>query len=73
MASKNVFAVKRTLSVLKKSSNFARVAVRSSSCWTQEKIIKSPYKDVEIPNCTIYDYVWNNLEKWPERTAAVST
>lgn len=44
---------------------------RASSVWTQEKIIKSPYKDVEIPSCTLHEYVWKNFDKWPEKTAVI--
>lgn len=53
-----------------KSYNISSRAL--SSCWTNENIIKSPYKDVVIPNVTLHDYVWENLDRWPERTAAVS-
>ena len=35
-------------------------------------IIKSPYSDVEIPEVNLADYVWRDVEKWPERTALVS-
>ncbi|XP_039757195.1 4-coumarate--CoA ligase 1 [Pararge aegeria] len=47
------------------------VSVRNQSLWTQDGIIKSPYKPIEIPNNTLYHYVWHNLDKWPERTMAV--
>ncbi|XP_047998110.1 4-coumarate--CoA ligase 1-like [Leguminivora glycinivorella] len=52
-----------------KSLSIARTL--SETPWTQEGIIKSPFKDVEIPACTLHDYVWQNLEKWPDRTIAV--
>ncbi|KAJ0175984.1 hypothetical protein K1T71_008158 [Dendrolimus kikuchii] len=53
------------------SSKCLGVVIRKSSVWNQDKTIKSPFKDVEIPNCTLYDYVWQNLDRWPERTLAV--
>ncbi|XP_061717770.1 uncharacterized protein LOC133525519 [Cydia pomonella] len=43
----------------------------SGSPWTQERIIKSPLKPVEVPNCTVYEYLWQNLEKWSKKTMAV--
>lgn len=72
MVGKNLFTVNRTLSKAKQSSKYTSVLVRKNSVWTQDKIIKSPYKNIEIPNYTLYDYVWQNLDKWPERTVSVS-
>ena len=37
----------------------------------QPFIVKSPYTDVEIPEMNLADYVWKDVEKWPERTALV--
>jgi len=34
-------------------------------------IVKSPYSDVEIPEINLADYVWKDVDKWPERTALV--
>ncbi|XP_068629276.1 uncharacterized protein [Battus philenor] len=39
--------------------------------WTSEKVIKSPFKDVEIPNLTVTEYIWRNLDKWATKTATV--
>ncbi|KAJ0175985.1 hypothetical protein K1T71_008159 [Dendrolimus kikuchii] len=64
----NFFILKRTLNFIPKS---AKYLLRSSSVWTHDNIIKSPYKDVEIPNCTLSEYVWQNLDKWAEKTAIV--
>ncbi|XP_047534122.1 4-coumarate--CoA ligase 3-like isoform X1 [Vanessa atalanta] len=71
MASKLLRTANRTLNVLQNGSKFASVSVRKNSLWTKEGIIKSPYASVDIPNYTLYDYVWLNLEKWPERTLTV--
>lgn len=68
--SKTLFTVSRTLVRWNQSSKYV-CAVRKHSVWTQDKIIKSPYNKVEIPNCTLYDYVWQNLDKWPEKTLSV--
>ena len=35
-------------------------------------IVKSPYSDVEIPECNLADHVWKDVEKWPENIALVS-
>jgi len=34
-------------------------------------IVKSPYTDVEVPEANLADYVWKDIEKWPENTALV--
>ena len=36
-------------------------------------IVKSPYTDVEVPEANLADYVWKDIEKWPENTALVSS
>lgn len=71
MASKTLFKVKETLIKAKQSSKFASVLARNVSVWTEEKIIKSPYKNIEIPNSTLNDYIWHNLDRWPQRTVSV--
>ena len=35
-------------------------------------IIRSPYNDVEIPEKNLADFVWQNVDKWPENVALVS-
>lgn len=72
MIAKKLIPVNRTLNSVKQSSKYASVVIRKHSVWTQDRVIKSPFKNVEIPNYTLYDYVWQNLDKWPERTASVS-
>ncbi|KAJ8719770.1 hypothetical protein PYW08_011945 [Mythimna loreyi] len=71
MVAKYLFTVKSTFNSVKQSSKYASVVIRKHSVWTQDRVIKSPYKDIEIPNLTLYDYVWQNLDRWPERTASV--
>ncbi|CAG4959611.1 unnamed protein product [Parnassius apollo] len=68
---KNVKTVNRTLSVVERCWKYGSVCARNLNAWTQDRIIKSPFANIEIPNCTLYDYVWQNLDKWPERTASV--
>ncbi|XP_035438058.2 uncharacterized protein LOC118267912 [Spodoptera frugiperda] len=71
MVARNLFTVNRTLTTVKQSSKYASVVIRKHSVWTQDRVIKSPFKDVHIPNCTLYEYIWQNLDKWPERTVSV--
>ncbi|KAL0879027.1 hypothetical protein ABMA27_003995 [Loxostege sticticalis] len=68
MTLRRVTKIKRVLECV---SNSSKYITRSSSAWTQDKIIKTPYNNIEIPNATLYDYVWQNLEKWPEKTMSV--
>ena len=35
-------------------------------------IVQSPYSDVVIPEINLADYVWRDVDKWPERPALVS-
>lgn len=35
-------------------------------------IVKSPYPDIVIPNLTVDQYVWQNLDKWADFEALVS-
>lgn len=51
---------------------FPSSVVRDKSVWTSEKIVNSPYKDVDIPNITLNEYMFRNLEQWATKTAVVS-
>lgn len=39
---------------------------------TKSNILTSVYKDVPVSNLTINDFVWQNLDKWPNKFATVS-
>ncbi|XP_073946402.1 uncharacterized protein [Choristoneura fumiferana] len=69
MASKCLFTANRTFNATKNSLKSFRTL--SGSPWTQEGIIKSTFKPIETANTTLYEYVWQNLERWPERTMSV--
>ncbi|KAJ0175978.1 hypothetical protein K1T71_008152 [Dendrolimus kikuchii] len=45
--------------------------VRNKSLWTTEKIVKSPHRDVIIPNRTVTEHIWEKLEKWADKTAII--
>ncbi|CAF4831143.1 unnamed protein product [Pieris macdunnoughi] len=63
----------RSLRLLKRTFNkFNESCVRYNSVWTSDGIINSPYEKIkDIPNITVYEYIWQNLDKWPERTASI--
>lgn len=37
----------------------------------EEKVLRSPYKDVILPNCTIDQYVWSRVNEWGNKVAIV--
>lgn len=39
---------------------------------TTDNIVTSPYADVLIPDELLYECVWNNVDKWPDKIAIVS-
>lgn len=49
------------------------VCVREKSVWSSDRLVYSPYKDVEIPRLTVDQYMFRNLEQWASKTAVVST
>ncbi|CAH0400179.1 unnamed protein product [Chilo suppressalis] len=59
------------LTLKKVFDNFKHVrsVVRHKHVWSKDNVVKSPYEDVNIPEMTIVDYVWRDLEKWPTKTA----
>ena len=38
----------------------------------EANIIRSPYSDVEIPEMNLADFVWKDVQKWPDNLALVS-
>ncbi|XP_014355382.2 4-coumarate--CoA ligase 3 [Papilio machaon] len=51
--------------------NLLGVLIKKKHVWTSDKVAKSPFKDIEIPNISVAEHLVNNLEKWATRTAAV--
>ncbi|XP_045488332.1 4-coumarate--CoA ligase 3 [Pieris rapae] len=45
--------------------------LRRNHVWTKNRVVKSPYCDVEIPNTTVSEYVLSNIHKWENKTAVV--
>ncbi|CAG9788308.1 unnamed protein product [Diatraea saccharalis] len=62
-----------TLRFNKILSNLYKVpsVVRFKHVWTSDNVVKSPFKDIVVPELTVDEYVWRNLEKWPTKTAVV--
>lgn len=72
---KMAITVRRSVLQLIKKHKLAAtsVAVRHTSSKTEEKnLLTSVYKDVSVTNDLISDFVWQNLDRWPEKTATVS-
>jgi len=38
----------------------------------EQNIVKSPYPDIVIPDVTLTDFVWEMVDKFPDKTALVS-
>ncbi|CAB3255926.1 unnamed protein product [Arctia plantaginis] len=56
----------------KQRRGFISVAFRQNSTRKHENnILKSVYKDLPVTNYTVNDFVWENLDRWPDKTATV--
>uniref|UniRef100_A0A2H1V6K9 Luciferin 4-monooxygenase n=1 Tax=Spodoptera frugiperda TaxID=7108 RepID=A0A2H1V6K9_SPOFR len=51
--------------------NRLSACVRDKSAWTSEKILTSTLKEVDIPNLTVDQYMFMNLDKWATKTAVI--
>lgn len=58
--------------VLGKVSERRVVLVRMKHIWTVDRTVRSPFDDVAVPEETITEHVWKNLDKWSNKTAVVS-
>ncbi|XP_047997604.1 4-coumarate--CoA ligase 1-like [Leguminivora glycinivorella] len=47
-----------------------KLAIRNSST-LEKNILTSPFKDIPKVNYTIPEFVWQNLDRWPDKTATV--
>ncbi|XP_075976990.1 uncharacterized protein LOC142977139 [Anticarsia gemmatalis] len=56
---------------LKPRWKFLSACVREHSVWTSDNIVKSRSQDVQIPELTIDQYMFRNLENWATKTATV--
>lgn len=60
--------VRRTVcQVLNKRNTLPSCRLRS----TEANILKSIHKDVKVTNKTVWDFAWQNLDRWPDKTFTV--
>lgn len=45
----------------------------NKNVWSPENVVNSPHSDIEIPNITLLDLIWESVDKWPTKTACVSS
>ncbi|XP_021201542.3 uncharacterized protein LOC110384553 [Helicoverpa armigera] len=62
----------KVLKVLNKQKNgMSFAAVRQNSSAPEKNILTSVYKDLPATSSTVNDFVWHNLDRWPDKTATV--
>ncbi|KAJ0174384.1 hypothetical protein K1T71_010530 [Dendrolimus kikuchii] len=44
---------------------------RNKSLWTGNKTVISPHNDIVIPNRTVTEHIWENLDQWADKTAVI--
>ncbi|XP_059062858.1 uncharacterized protein LOC131855594 [Achroia grisella] len=71
MTSRSAVTLNMAFRSLCKSSKYGVIPVRRQSVWIRDRVVKSAHKNVNIPNCTLNEFIWENFDKWPERTASV--
>lgn len=49
----------------------ASYATKNNLRLSQDNIVSSALKDIKIPQELIHEYVWKNLERWPDKIATV--
>ncbi|KAJ8720367.1 hypothetical protein PYW07_012410 [Mythimna separata] len=69
MATKNILS--RTAQRLLSCRSITLTSKKHSSLWTSDNTVKSPHKDVDIPNRTVPEHIWENMERWADKTAMV--
>lgn len=61
------------LQYFRKHKNIAITSsIRQNSNNSESNILKSVFKDIAPTNYTVNDFVWLNLDRWPDKTAVVS-
>lgn len=45
--------------------------IRMKNIWTVDRTVTSPFNDIVVPEVTITELIWNNLDKWADKTALV--
>ncbi|KAI8432391.1 hypothetical protein MSG28_004791 [Choristoneura fumiferana] len=44
---------------------------KKNHVWTQGNVVRSPCKDIVVPDTTANEYIWRNLDKWATKTATI--
>ncbi|KPJ04598.1 4-coumarate--CoA ligase-like 7 [Papilio xuthus] len=61
----------RGLQLKKQMQVLLTQSIKLSSVKNEPNILKSVYEDIPPVNSTINDYIWQNLDRWPDKTAVV--
>ncbi|CAG9101368.1 unnamed protein product [Plutella xylostella] len=68
MASKLFYRSTRRL--VMKRDNLLNIS-RNMSSWTPDLVVKSTFKDIEIPSVSTCEHIFQNIDKWADKTAVV--
>nr|XP_037873174.1 4-coumarate--CoA ligase 3 isoform X2 [Bombyx mori] len=63
--------LRRTAQQLLKTHKYATATSSIRQKTVEKNILTSVYKDIPVTNMTINDFVWQNLDRWPDKTATV--
>ncbi|XP_048483308.1 4-coumarate--CoA ligase 1 [Plutella xylostella] len=66
--------IRRTAAQLLKKRHFTTSSAfrnRPETAKDDTNVVRSPYKDIPTLNCTANDFIWQNLDRWPDKTATV--
>jgi hypothetical protein len=64
---------KQHRSLLSTSTAYQKYKLPQIPAEDESFVIRSPYSDVEIPETNLADFVWKDVEQWPDRPALVIT
>ncbi|XP_034832840.2 uncharacterized protein [Maniola hyperantus] len=48
-----------------------RCFIKMKHVWSADRIVRSSFDDVLVPETSITEYVWQNLDKWSDKTAVI--
>lgn len=67
--------MRRAKSLLKFSKVYSlgvfKNGAKRALCTQAQKIIYSPYPEIQTPEMSVIEYVWKDLGKWSDKTAVV--
>ncbi|XP_047028473.1 4-coumarate--CoA ligase 3-like [Helicoverpa zea] len=67
MAARNLLS--KTAQRLLTTRNISLSIKKHASLWTSDNIVKSPHKGIEIPNRTVPEHIFENMEIWADKIA----